>query len=872
MDASAPEDILREAYFQKGAVKLELAAAMNIGRETWWDVLARQGRALGGRLEQFSGAPLPERTRALPAILGRALFQEGAIVPDLLASPVRLTLGGGMVMATRERTTTKDERDRFLREARTSFDAAGLLAGPLEGLSRVMIGRSLLIEGRPEEARKTFRNAMTKYPTPEVQAGALLGVGESYLSEGLLDEAWRTYQEFLAMGPLIPTVLLTPRELKRNLEALGQASVRQADDLAYPRSWLDEPAQSPRWNETLQRARKIRQSLAQAQAVYETLLAQLPGPDAEISVRIAALCTRQAEVLSEPPFDRPRDREEARSLRMRAADTYMRLALDAPGGPYDEQALYRSGTLFFEARAFERSIESFETFAKRHGQSDLLGEVRNILGLAYQNLGLYERAESVFRINAMENATAEGRKSLFYLGETYRLWGGDHLGGPGSSLRSSALSPRETVQPYLLTERDILGWRGLVNRLRGGAESLAPSPAGRVFHLLGKDMRDKLEQIRLDRELRAVEKEGLVEALNLLILRRDLHEAAAWRNTALDPETTDLLGRMSLSPAELARCNRQLLEGAFPEEILAARSPPEEGEVPQTAREVFEYVRSLRGLGPESRPWRWSTFALGEALYAIAEAEKQALDPAARQETPPLAAGAPAVAGTPPQGAVQPAETAEAPSIERMLDLYRQADALLAEALHRYVLYPEHPQGIRQETEGGDYQEVVESRFRATYLLALCREALGQVKRSDGWGAQDLLRGLLDEARYSEEVWAGKPLLARMHRNAYFYLALSLYRAGDYTEAYEVLERAEQRLQTSERPYLLYMMGECLLAMGRPQEARNKYVLARTAVRTAVPPDAGTFADEFGVAYWQQRNEDRLADLDYLTALNPVSR
>jgi tetratricopeptide (TPR) repeat protein len=103
-----------------------------------------------------------------------------------------------------------------------------------------------------------------------------------------------------------------------------------------------------------------------------------------------------------------------------------------------------------------------------------------------------------------------------------------------------------------------------------------------------------------------------------------------------------------------------------------------------------------------------------------------------------------------------------------------------------------------------------------------------------------------------------------MHRNAYYFMGLSMFRTGNYEGAYETFERANDRIKNGENPYYLYMMGECLYAMDRRREARSKYIQARHAVRVSKAKEITDFEKEFGVEFWQKRNEERIADLEYL--------
>ncbi len=864
VEASPPVDFLQDAFFRGGKAYLAVASVMDVGRTTTWDVLRREGRRVRGALEHASGRPLPERVERLPQLLGRALVGDAGGAPDPFASPVRMAAGGLLHLAGNERQTPKDDRDRLLRRARNDFFDMAARTGDerIQAAAMTMIARSLLLEDRPAEARKLLTHVMESFPFEDVRIGSLWGLGISYLDENRLDEAWQAFDRLPAGQDLPVSELLDPREVQRDLDRLARAYVERAESLTYPVEWVEQAAPgSMQWTEAVRRAREQRRALIRAVEVYEALQARYPPDGARALMPIARLYARRADLLLKRPFGGEEEKLSARDLRMRAADTFESVALRDPASPNSEEALLEAGGLFFAAKAYERAVESYGLFLERHGRSERASEVRNQLGLSYLSLGLYRRAEEEFRLNAGSTSTAEGMKSLYNLGRVYMRWAltepdREHLGGPQSPLVLSKQGER-SPEDFLLRKDEVLDWQRFVTILNTLGRASADSPARRLVQLMGEEtaaaLRGGIPGQPPSEEVRT----RLLGAINELLVQPSFYDPVAFRDVDLGDEAVDLLrrGLASLTPAEVTRLNRRLLTAAFPELLDPGKLRLEAYDLPRTAEEVFAYLRRRPGIGPESRPWRWATFSLGETYYRIARSLMR------RSQAPAPADGGAAGAD---EDEAEAAPTA-ASLREDALGQYRRAQAVLREALNRYQLYnPDTaPFGFRRDEEPVDYVDVHRSRFRASYFLALTEQALGREDQ-----ARRLLAGILDEQRFGPELFAmgGEEAreLRRMHRNAYFFLGMSLFRDEFYEQAYSVYETAQDRLKTSESPYIIYMMGECLRAMGRLHEARNKYIQARHAALSAPPAEEATFADAFGKDYWAQVNDRRIADLDYL--------
>lgn len=849
--ASPPPDLLWRAYLEGGRAYLELADTLVADQETTWDALAKVGRGAAERLSALTGNRRPD-PRVLQA-MGEALVRDAAGASGISGAPARALTGGLLVLATRERTTARDRRNALLRRAREFFDVAGRARGE-RGLaeSRVLIARSLLREGRTEEARRLFAHARETYPFEHVRRAAQHGLALASLEEGDLERAWEAFSRLPPAEAIGPEALLTTRRLRQDVRRLGMGLLEASEALVIPADWIrGAPPGSMQWLEAQRRARNKRRLLTKATEVFRALLAQYGTDDPVIRMTLARAHALRAALLQEPPFGSPEDVAAARGLRMRAADIYHNVAVEHPTHPDDEEALLEGARLFYEAGAYERTIETLEMYIDRHGRSERINRVRNRMGDAYRRLGIFRKAELVLRENAVSSNNPEGRKALFHLGRTYMDWSlieedRRHLGGPESPLLATSQEQRPP-EDYLLRADHILKWTDFVRALKRQGAATADSPGKHIWSLLDGTVTGLLRGYMPEDELTGKQKSAILEGLNGVLRRPNFYSDRAWRGIELSEVAVDLLrrGNTNLTPTERVALNRQLLYAAYPEAIDPGRIPAGMERLPHTAVEVFRYVRRVPGMGPGSRPWRWSTFGLGEALFRVAR----------RLESE-------AEAQTDPEEATR--------LFEARLTHYREAEAILAEALKRYRLHhPAHaPDGLRPEEEPVDYHDVKRSRFKAIYQLGLVYQALDEPKR-----AQTLFAELLDEETFDAtslqvpaEEGSGGGDLRPLRHNAYVLLGTSLYRSDKYEEAYEVFEQAQEALPLAEGPYLLYMMGESLRAQGRLHEARNKYIQARHAVQ-GVEEQApeGPFAEEFGTGYWKDVNEQRIRDLDYLT-------
>ncbi len=579
IEESAPEDLLRDAYFKGGIANLEYAATMDVGRETSWDYMAREFEAFRSSLERFSGMKLPERTLNLPETLASRIISDSTSIPGITSDVPSLLAGSVLSIVTKTRITPVKERDMRLVKARSYFDAASSgTKGRYVGESRVLIGKSLIVEQSNDRARRVLKHAIEAYPSPHIKIACLLGIGLTQTNENRLDDAWATYLKLPSVDKLPTSTLYPMADIKQSIIRLARSYVRKADRLNYSELWLDAPPGSDKMINAINNSKNIYRSLTQAVAAYRLLLDKYSADDIGIKVNMAAIYSRLAKLLQKKPFGIAKDLVKSRNYRISAADTYMRVAVEHPGSFYDVDALLNAGNLFYDSGAYERCCDSFELFNTRYGLTDQIGRVRNILGLAYQKLGLYGKAEKILRVNAQYSTTSEGRKGLFYLGNTYLLWSEfepkkEHLGGPESTLLLSRRDDEAEKVSSLLYMRDITDWNGLLASLISDSGNFTSTPGKRVKELLSNELLVYLNDIDARDKVSENLKNWLLTDLNNIIKKTNLYTESAWLGIVLSDEILELLRRnvADMGPSEKMRLNRLLLDVAFPQFVVSTK-------------------------------------------------------------------------------------------------------------------------------------------------------------------------------------------------------------------------------------------------------------------------------------------------------------
>lgn len=130
--------------------------------------------------------------------------------------------------------------------------------------------------------------------------------------------------------------------------------------------------------------------------------------------------------------------------------------------------------------------------------------------------------------------------------------------------------------PFAVSEDDIVDWSGLVAELRRQRQASDPTPARRPWSFFGAELQQRLAGLGPTDTVSAELAASLLGELNDILDRRDFYDAAAWQDADLGDEAQELLGKGidSLSPREVVRLNRRLLERAWQGLIVEAVDKP----------------------------------------------------------------------------------------------------------------------------------------------------------------------------------------------------------------------------------------------------------------------------------------------------------
>ena len=207
----------------------------------------------------------------------------------------------------------------------------------------------------------------------------------------------------------------------------------------------------------------------------------------------------------------------------------------------------------------EKTREIFEPFAivepqegKRKGERLLLPSTKFREGLAEVETRVGDRT-----VTQRVRATLQKQ-----VGKGYRL------------VRERFERLAQETAPLLLTPEDVRDLPAFCTSLQSQGSAQSPSPAGRLWRLLPAAARTMIEDAagkpRLDEKLKA----EIVEALNAILKQPDLYQEQSFPVLALPDEARGLLqrDRQVLSPQEIQRLNRLLLETAFPKQLASTQA------------------------------------------------------------------------------------------------------------------------------------------------------------------------------------------------------------------------------------------------------------------------------------------------------------
>jgi len=151
--------------------------------------------------------------------------------------------------------------------------------------------------------------------------------------------------------------------------------------------------------------------------------------------------------------------------------------------------------------------------------------------------------------------------------------------------------PQKTLGSPLLSVGEILDWSIFCSRLYSETQDGVPSPGKNISKHLSEDIRSLVKKQNSGVPLSEEEKSAVIEALNIVLEKRDFYKKQDYLKVAIPTITQDLLSRQrrNFSTRDIQRLNRLLLEAAYPHEIAKSqeeRSPCGPG---------FGETRVLRG-------------------------------------------------------------------------------------------------------------------------------------------------------------------------------------------------------------------------------------------------------------------------------------
>lgn len=125
----------------------------------------------------------------------------------------------------------------------------------------------------------------------------------------------------------------------------------------------------------------------------------------------------------------------------------------------------------------------------------------------------------------------------------------------------------------LFSVDDIIDWPALCSQLNSVRDTDQPGPNRRIWSLLSQETQSDIEAASRGNRLKEEQKSTIVNALNEILSRRDFYQKQDVPNIPISTEAEKLLDlrRKDLSPKEIQRLNRLLVEAAYPHEIVKSQ-------------------------------------------------------------------------------------------------------------------------------------------------------------------------------------------------------------------------------------------------------------------------------------------------------------
>ncbi len=139
--------------------------------------------------------------------------------------------------------------------------------------------------------------------------------------------------------------------------------------------------------------------------------------------------------------------------------------------------------------------------------------------------------------------------------------------------REKSALESEAEGSSLFSVDDIIDWPALCSQLNRVRDTDQPSPERRIWSLLSHEIQSDIEAASRGNGLKEEQKYNIVNALNEILSRRDFYQKQDLPNIPIPKEAKKLLElrRKELSPKEIQRLNRLLVEAAYPREITKSQ-------------------------------------------------------------------------------------------------------------------------------------------------------------------------------------------------------------------------------------------------------------------------------------------------------------
>lgn len=883
VSASPPGDLLREAYFTGGRAFLQIALLMPIGEKTIWNYGEKLGGDLTQTLSEFANKnPLPDRTLATLPALGRLLVQSGLSQPVPPSIFTQLLAGESLSLTTRERLTPLGERNGVLRRAKAFFNGSqGGEEQRYDGASYVMLARTYMAEGDFERARGLLRYTKSKFWGTDVDLACRFGVATSYQQEGLLDRALVRFVggvEKLQSSLLVDEDVISWTTLCQSLAAgsMENAPAPQRRIWGMLPENIQEIIHKAALTDRLpERFRPILlrslNSLLDREDFYDPAIykaAELPqtafilrGGD------IALLTLQDRQWLNRMLLDT--------SLGSCLMPTEAGEVLPAFPGATSIQTLNNQVLL-----STSMVIDSLKSLARTY--INLAGSLEE----KQRQLGENSRLLAAAPRRALANASQVNR----YMIDNYSPEDKGEI-----MLENSGILKRQAYMAANPPFRNLKQARELISEAAnaymkigfdGNYPELEPQAlleAGANFFAAGRYNRASEALARFGENNSKSPEIGW--ARNLLgrcyWLQGRYQQAIttyrenSWRPTPDGRESMYYLGAVFLDAKQLPGERA----GTFID-LLGDPNAPYAKEnnvglfVPDSALQVFNEIRRTNGITPSSRPWRWATFGLGKTWYEIAERARQNELAAARAADR------------------KPAPTAWIPH-------FQTAIKVLREGLERYRLkYNSSDEiGTSRANEPDDYFDIMRQRMENEYFLAMSlRVQSKENPKDDGEEVRKHLTDIINLELYPQNMTdldgsrlllSGRSVLGvnegpmvrplyleTLRFNAFFFLAQSWNDEGvrlatqnktqqanaAYDKALQVYRTARDRLNLLDGPRILYNMGEVMVSLNRPDEAKRLFMMAISQVNQLEGADQREDV-QADLRIWKTLSENRIKDL-----------